>query len=69
MAIQAPVQLLGAGAMALPTLIVRRSYLGLMVDVTDEGPRLAAQNWLPFLPSTASQKSILPLPGYQPSVT
>jgi hypothetical protein len=40
-----------------------------MVDVTEEGPRLAAQNWLPFLPGTASQRNILPLPGYQPSVT
>jgi hypothetical protein len=67
-AIQTPVQLVGANTVPLPTLIVRRSYLGLIVDVTDEGPRLAAQNWLPFLPATASQKSILPLPGYQPSV-
>lgn len=68
-AVQTPVQLLGAGEVPLPTLILRRSYLGLMVDVTDESPRLAAQNWLPFLPVTASQKSILPLPGYRPSVT
>jgi hypothetical protein len=68
-AIQSPVQLLGSGAMRLPTLMVRRSYLGLMADVTDEGPRLAAQNWLPFLPATASQRFILPLPGYQPSAT
>jgi len=68
-AIQTPVQLIGSGSMPLPTLIVRRSYLGLMVDVTDEGPRLAAQNWLPFLPSTASQRSLIPLPGYKPSLT
>jgi len=68
-AIQTPVQLIGSGSVPLPTVIVRRSYLGLMVDVTDEGPRLASQNWLPFLPSTASQRSLIPLPGYKPSVT
>ncbi len=63
-AVQSPVQLMGAGVLPLPTLIFNRSYLGMAVDTTDEAPRLAARNWLPFLPASASQESLLLLPGF-----
>jgi hypothetical protein len=63
-AVQAPVQLMGAGVLPLPTLIFNRSYVGMAVDTTEEAPRLAARNWLPFLPASASQESLLLLPGF-----
>jgi len=50
--------------MPLPTLIFNRSYVGMAVDITEEAPRLAAPNWLPFLPASASQESLLLLPGF-----
>jgi len=55
---------MGAGVLPLPTLIFNRSYVGMGVDTTEEGPRLATRKWLPFLPASASQESILLLPGF-----
>jgi len=68
-AVQSPVQLMGAGVLPLPTMIFSRSYLGMAIDTTEEAPRLAARNWLPFLPASASQESLLLLPGFGVSQT
>ncbi len=60
-AVRGPEQLLPQGVIHLPTIFVAHRFVGLQVDVTDEAARLAARNWIPFLPATASSEAIIPM--------
>jgi len=52
-------QLTGRGTHPLPTVIVNRRFIALAIAAEDEGTRLAAPNWLPFLPSGGTSKHLL----------
>lgn len=61
LAVRSPQQLLPQGVIALPTVFVAHRFIGLQVDVTEEGARLAVRNWIPFLSSTASREGLIPV--------
>lgn len=60
-AVRSPQQLLPQGIIHLPTLFVAHRFVALQVDVTDEAARMAARNWVPFLPTTASHDGLIPM--------
>lgn len=47
------------GKIPLPPLMVRRDYLVAFLPLAHERTRLAASNWAPFLPATATSRHIL----------
>lgn len=47
----------------LPTLFVNRRYLALRAGVQTREKLTAVMKWVPFIPASASPKSILPLPA------
>lgn len=61
LAVRGPEQLLPQGVISLPTVFVAHRFIGLQVDVTDEGARLAVRNWIPFLSGTASREGLIPV--------
>lgn len=61
LAVRSPQQLLPQGVINLPTLFIAHRFIGLQVDVTEEAARLAARNWVPFLSTTASKESLIPI--------
>lgn len=61
MAVRSPQQLLPQGVIHMPTLFISHRFIGLQVDVTQEAARLAARNWVPFLSTTASKESLIPI--------
>jgi hypothetical protein len=52
-------QLTAHGAQPLPTVILNRSFIALAVQVEDEETRMAAPNWLPFLPASGNERHLL----------
>jgi hypothetical protein len=61
LAVRSPQQLLPQGVIHMPTLFVAHRFIGLQVDVTEEAARLAVRNWIPFLSTTASKESLIPI--------
>ena len=61
LAVRSPQQLLPQGVIHMPTLFISHRFIGLQVDVTQEAARLAARNWMPFLSTTASKESLIPI--------
>lgn len=47
------------GKISLPPLMVRRDWLVALLPLAHERTRLAASNWVPFLPATANSRHIL----------
>lgn len=60
-AVRSPQQLLPQGVINMPTLFIAHRFVALQVDVTQEEARMAARNWVPFLPATASHDGLIPL--------
>ncbi|HUP52473.1 MAG TPA: hypothetical protein VM198_08355 [Longimicrobiales bacterium] len=60
-AVRSPEQLLPQGIIHLPTVFMAHRFIGLQVDVSDEGARLAVRNWVPFLPGVAASEGLIPM--------
>lgn len=58
-AITACEQLTPKGRTRLPSVMLNREFIAMAVALTDEKTRLAAPNWTPFLPVTASKRHLL----------
>ena len=62
-AIKSPQQLLPQGVIHMPTLIVAHRFIGLQVAVADEDARQSVRNWVPFVPATAADESLVSMGG------
>ena len=52
-------QITAKGRTPLPAVMLRRDFVAVSVRLEDETTRLAAPNWTPFLPVTASRRHLL----------
>lgn len=52
-------QLTPKGRNQLPAVMLNRDFIAVAVSLADEKTRLAAPNWTPFLPVTASKRHLL----------
>jgi len=57
--IKDPIQHTAQGSRRLIPLAIRKSFINLMVDISDDGTRMAAAHWVPFSPATATSQHIL----------
>ncbi|MEZ4422311.1 MAG: hypothetical protein R3E98_02790 [Gemmatimonadota bacterium] len=54
-----PVQHTAQGSRRLLPLAIRRSFITLMVDISDDETRMAAAQWVPFSPASATPHHLL----------
>ncbi len=54
-----PIQHTAKGSRRLIPLAIRKSFINLMVDISDEETRMAAAHWVPFNPATATSEHLL----------
>jgi hypothetical protein len=65
-AISSPEQITPSGVYPLPTLFVNRRYLALRMQARSREEMAAVMKWVPFVPASATEESIIPLGAARP---
>jgi len=62
-AVSSPEQITPSGVYPFPTLFLNRRYLAVRAHASSREEMAQLMRWVPFLPSSATEESILPLPA------